>query len=158
MLGTNAHYMYISYYRYLTSTEWSTLYGGKRPRGPNGDQQSNTDTDEFRRLPFDHCAVSMQPFENPYCDSQGNIFDLAALVPFLKKHKVNPVTGGKLDVKSLTKLNFTKNSSGEYHCPVMFKAFTPYSHIVAIKPTGNVFSYEVSQARLFLAIITYFIQ
>ncbi|ODN05439.1 Peptidyl-prolyl cis-trans isomerase-like 2 [Orchesella cincta] len=121
---------------YLTFTEWSTLYGGKRPKSM---QQDNS---EFQRLPYDHCALSLQPFENPYCDAHGNIFELTALVPFLKKFKVNPITGEKLDAKSLIKLNFTKDSDDKYHCPVLYKVFTANSHICAIRTTGNVFSFE----------------
>lgn len=45
-------------------------------------------------------------------------------------------------MKGLIKLNFYKNSSDEYHCPVLFKTFTKNSHIVAVSTTGNVFSYE----------------
>jgi hypothetical protein len=70
--------------RYLTYTEWTTLYGGKRT-GP--------ETSTFRRLPFDHCCLCLQPFEHPYCDKQGNIFELQAVVAYLKKFKSNPVTG-----------------------------------------------------------------
>lgn len=66
------------------------------------------------------------------------------LLPFLKKYKVNPITGEKLDAKQLTKLNFTKNGEGKYHCPVLYKVFNANSHIVANKLTGNVFSFEVS--------------
>lgn len=33
--------------------------------------------------------------------------------------------------------------TGEYHCPVLNKVFTEFTHIVAVKTTGNVFSYEV---------------
>ncbi|KAK6258656.1 hypothetical protein SCA6_013130 [Theobroma cacao] len=32
--------------------------------------------------------------------------------------------------------------AGEYHCPVLNKVFTEYTHIVAVKTTGNVFCYE----------------
>lgn len=31
----------------------------------------------------------------------------------------------------------------QYHCPVTFKIFNENTHIVAIKPTGNVYSMEV---------------
>lgn len=48
----------------------------------------------------------------------------------------------KADAKSLIKLNFFKNAQDDYHCPVLFKNFTKNSHIVAIRATGNVFSYE----------------
>lgn len=34
-------------------------------------------------------------------------------------------------------------SAGEFQCPVLNKVFTEFTHIVAIKTTGNVFCYEV---------------
>lgn len=95
-------------------------------------------------MPYDHCCLTLQPFQHPYCDPQGNIFELEAILEYIKKLKHNPVTGKPLDTKTLIKLNFHKNSEGQYHCPVLFKLFTKHSHIVAIKTTGNVFSYEVS--------------
>lgn len=122
---------------YLTYTEWTTLYGGKKS-GPADD----TDDANFRRLPFDHCCLSLQPFEHPYCDANGNVFELEAILPYLKQYKHNPVSGRSLDQKSLIKLNFYKNAEDQYHCPVLFKLFTKHSHIVAVKTTGNVFSYE----------------
>lgn len=33
--------------------------------------------------------------------------------------------------------------AGEYHCPVLNKVFTEFTHIVAVRTTGNVFCYEV---------------
>ena len=49
----------------------------------------------------------------------------------------------------MIRLNVHKNAEGEYHCPVLFKQFTDKSHIVAIRTTGNVFSYEaVEQLNL----------
>ncbi|XP_014205279.1 peptidyl-prolyl cis-trans isomerase-like 2 [Copidosoma floridanum] len=123
---------------YLTYTEWTTLYGGK----VSGTSSQSNDDGGFRRLPFDHCCLSLNPFKNPYCDAQGNIFDLEALLPYIKQYKHNPVTGKPLDAKSLTKLNFFKNAEGQYHCPVLFKAFTNTSRIVAVKTTGNVFLQE----------------
>ncbi|XP_028028823.1 RING-type E3 ubiquitin-protein ligase PPIL2 [Bombyx mandarina] len=121
---------------YLTYTEWTTLYGGKR---------SGTATEEdttFKRLPFDHCCLCLQPFDDPYCDADGNVFELQAIIDFRKKFKINPVTGKKLDIKTLIKLNFFKNAEDAYHCPVLFKPFTKNSHIVAIRTSGNVYSYE----------------
>ncbi|KAF7989070.1 hypothetical protein HCN44_007380 [Aphidius gifuensis] len=122
---------------YLTYTEWTTLYGGKKS-GNNDDSEEST----FRRLPYDHCCVSLQPFENPYCDENGNVFEYEAVLLYLKQYKHNPVTGKPLDMKSLIKLNFHKNAQDEYHCPILFKTFTKYSHIVANKKTGNVYSWE----------------
>lgn len=72
---------------YLTYTEWTTLYGGKR----SGTSKEEDTT--FKRLPFDHCCLCLQPFDDPYCDADGNVFELQAILEFVKKFKVNPVTG-----------------------------------------------------------------
>lgn len=63
-------------------------------------------------------------------------------MPYITKFKKNPVTGKPLAVKDLIKIQFHKNASGEYQCPVLHKVFTEFTHIVAVKKTGNVFSYE----------------
>lgn len=86
----------------------------------------------------------MAPFEHPYCDADGNIFELQAIVAFLKAFKLNPITGRPQDARSLIKLKFYPNLSdgGGYQCPSLFKPFTKNSHIVAVATTGNVFSYE----------------
>ncbi|KAG7280954.1 hypothetical protein CRUP_022965 [Coryphaenoides rupestris] len=68
--------------------------------------------------------------------------DKMSIVPWIKKYGTNPISGEKLEVKSLIKLNFTKNSDGKYHCPVLYNIFTNNSHIVTNKVTGNVFSNE----------------
>ncbi|KAL1498332.1 hypothetical protein ABEB36_009145 [Hypothenemus hampei] len=128
---------------YLTYTEWTTLYGGKRP-GIQSKEEKN-----FKRLPFDHCCLSLQPYEAPFCDLEGNIFDLDPLIPFLKKFKVNPVTGKPLDFHSLIQLNLKRNEEDGFECPVLFKPITNSSHVVAIATTGNVYSMEaVEQLNL----------
>lgn len=126
---------------YLTNKEWKEEWGGKKADIP--------EKASFRRLPFHSCSLSMQPFEHPLCTKDGIIFDLLNIVPYLKKYGKNPVTGEPLQAKELTKLNFHKNAEGQYHCPVTFKVFNNNSHIVAVKSTGNVFSYEaVEQLNL----------
>ncbi len=126
--------------RYLTATEWRTEWGGKKAGRLAG--VSSKDLRDFRRLPFDHCSLSFQPYEAPYTDEEGNIFDLPHIVPYIRKFKANPVTGKKLDASMLTKLHVYKNSNGEQHCPVLFKVFNDSTHIACVKTTGNVFSYE----------------
>ncbi|KAJ6656526.1 hypothetical protein lerEdw1_003651 [Lerista edwardsae] len=69
---------------YITCTEYTHFYGGKKAEIP----QSN-----FRRLPFDHCSLSLQPFEYPVCTPDGIVFDLLNIVPWLKKYGTNPITG-----------------------------------------------------------------
>ncbi|KAF6768337.1 hypothetical protein AHF37_03178 [Paragonimus kellicotti] len=131
---------------YLTCTEWSTLYGGKR---------ATEDKRRFKRLPFHCCSITFQPFKTPYCTKEGIIFDLENVLPFVRKHGLNPVTGKvhtpflvceiflqKMKAGELIKLNFYRNSDGKYHCPVTFKVFNENTHIVAVKVTGNVYSHE----------------
>uniref|UniRef100_A0A3P8ZXL2 RING-type E3 ubiquitin transferase n=1 Tax=Esox lucius TaxID=8010 RepID=A0A3P8ZXL2_ESOLU len=85
----------------------------------------------FRRLPFDHCSLSLQPFEYPMCTPDGIVFDLLSIVPWIKKFGTNPISG-----------EVRKQTAGKYHCPVLYTVFTNNSHIVANKVTGNVFSHE----------------
>ncbi|CAD5113220.1 DgyrCDS2403 [Dimorphilus gyrociliatus] len=118
---------------YLTATEWANEWGGKKK------QAIST---EFKRLPYYCCSLSMQPFENPYCTTDGVVYDLLNIMPFLKQYGMNPVSGVKMTAKDLVKLNFHKNKDDKFHCPVTFKIFNENSHIVAVKPTGNVYLME----------------
>lgn len=96
----------------------------------------------FRRLPFNFCSISLQPFQHPVCTAEGTVFDLTNILPWIKKHGTNPVNGETLKSAELIKLNFAKNEEGEYVDPVTYKVFTDNTHIVALKPTGNVFAYD----------------
>lgn len=125
---------------YLTTTEWKETYGGHKD-----DTGTRLQRAVFKRLPFTHCALSLLPFEDPVCTPDGIIFDLTHIVPYLKKHGVNPVTGKKLSSKELIPLKFSKDEKGNFRCPVTFKTFTPTSHIVAIRQTGNVYALEAVQ-------------
>jgi len=51
---------------YITYSEWTRDFGGVTQRK----------TDNYKRLPFNFCALSLQPFENPVCTDEGSIFDL----------------------------------------------------------------------------------
>src|SRR5438105_2856369 len=106
---------------YLTCTEWTTLYGGRTAAQNLLDATAGN---EFRRLPLDHCSLSMQPYTHPYCNTKGVIYDLQNIVPFVQKFGVDPYDGEKIDMKSLIKLNFRRNNSGQTHCPVLYKVFT----------------------------------
>eukprot|EP01083_Nonionella_stella_P105007 301673_1 len=117
---------------FLTSVEWRRDWGGFKGKKKSG----------VRPLPFNCCAVTFLEFENPVCDADGHQFDIENIVPFLHKHGTNPVTGKPLSTKDLIKLKYYKNDNGKYHCPLTFKEFTAHSHIVAIKTSGNVYSYE----------------
>lgn len=117
---------------YLTVSEHQ-LQGGKKTAGSK---------ERFERLPFYCCSLSLTPFAVPVCTEEGTIFELIHIIPYLKKHKKNPVNGRPLNPRDLIKLTFYKNSENEYHCPVTFKVFTENTYIVALKVTGNVYSAE----------------
>lgn len=99
-------------------------------------------TTEAPKLPFNYCTLSLTPCKNPVCAPDGTVFDLLQIVPYLQKHKQHPITKQPLAPKELVKLNIAKNSEGELHCPVTLKALNQHSHIVAIRNTGNVYSFE----------------
>jgi len=96
----------------------------------------------FTALPFDCCALSMSPYEDPVCTKTGALYDLLNIVPYIKKHRQCPVTGQPLGGKDLIRLTMSKNGEGKWQCPILCKPFAVNTHVVAIRPTGNVFSYE----------------
>lgn len=48
-------------------------------------------------------------------------------------------------MKQITRLTFHKTSDGKYMCPITNKEFNDFSHIVAVKTSGHVYSYEAIQ-------------
>lgn len=50
--------------------------------------------------------------------------------------------GQPLKSSELIKLNYAKNDDGDYVDPVTYKVFTDNTHIIALKNTGNVFSWD----------------
>jgi peptidyl-prolyl cis-trans isomerase-like 2 len=65
-----------------------------------------------------------------------------AIVDFITDYGVHPVSGEPLTNKDLKRLHFHKNANGKFFCPIMDKEFTESSHIVAVGPSGNVYSWE----------------
>ncbi|KAK9284180.1 hypothetical protein L1049_023348 [Liquidambar formosana] len=118
---------------FITKTEWATEWGGAKSK------ELHT---PFKRLPFSCCALTFTPFEDPVCTSDGSVFDIMNIIPYIRKYGKNPVTGAPLKQEDIIPLTFHKNSEGEYHCPVLNKVFTEFTHIVAVRTTGNVFCYE----------------
>eukprot|EP01035_Chromulina_nebulosa_P020873 gene20873-27058_t len=117
---------------FITATEWSEQYGGKK----------NVKSTSYRPLPFDHCGLTLVPFITPVCLNEGVIFELEALMEYIIKHKKNPITGDPVTSKDIIRLNIDKNADGEWQCPVLNKALTNNTHVVAIKTTGNVYCYD----------------
>ena len=74
---------------------------------------------------------------------------------------MDPITGKPMTSKDLVPLIFHKNdkgncansnhydfSKGKFHCPVTYKEFTDFTHIVAIKTSGHVYAWEAIEEYL----------
>ncbi|TDZ41168.1 Peptidyl-prolyl cis-trans isomerase-like 2 [Colletotrichum trifolii] len=139
---------------YITHSEWSSSDAYSASAGANANARSRPST--FRRLPFNFCAASLQPFKNPVCTKEGTIFDVEVISSWLDKHDTNPVNGEPLNAKDLIKLNFARNADtesrtpgfsdgqGDLIDPVSFKVFTDNTHIIAIRhgTYANVFAWD----------------
>ncbi|KAH8722556.1 peptidyl-prolyl cis-trans isomerase-like protein-like 2 [Phaeosphaeriaceae sp. PMI808] len=130
---------------YITHSEWSSSDAFGNARGANTSNRASATglSSTFKRLPYNYCAVSLQPFTDPVCTESGTIFDLTHILTWLSKHPdTNPVDGTSLKRADLVTLNFTKNEDDEYVDPVTYKVFTDNTHIVALKKSGNVFTWD----------------
>ncbi|KAI4866866.1 hypothetical protein F4820DRAFT_233804 [Hypoxylon rubiginosum] len=139
---------------YITHSEWSSSDAYSASTG----SRSGANGASFRRLPFNFCAASLQPFQNPVCTPDGIIFDVEVISKWLENHKTNPVNGEPLAARDLIKLNFARNGDvdtkgadglgsdrkGDLIDPVTFKVLTDNTHIVAIRhgTYANVFAWE----------------
>ncbi|OLN81552.1 Peptidyl-prolyl cis-trans isomerase-like 2 [Colletotrichum chlorophyti] len=140
---------------YITHSEWSSSDAYSASAGANVNARSRQGS-SFRRLPFNFCAASLQPFKNPVCTKEGTIFDVEVISSWLDKHHTNPVNGEPLGARDLIKLNFARNAESESRTPgfsdgqgdlidpVTFKVFTDNTHIVAVRhgTYANVFAWE----------------
>ncbi|KAF4985692.1 hypothetical protein FDECE_16382 [Fusarium decemcellulare] len=142
---------------YITHSEWSSSDAFSASVGAGASSRSQHANASFRRLPFNFCAASLQPFKNPVCTPQGTIFDVEVIGAWLEKHpNQNPVNGEPLQKKDLIRLNFARNAEsdslgaglsdgkGDLIDPVTYKVFTDNTHIVAIRhgTYANVFAWD----------------
>ncbi|KAG6160624.1 Peptidyl-prolyl cis-trans isomerase cyp8 [Claviceps purpurea] len=142
---------------YITHSEWSSSDAYSASSGANASSRNDSARPLFRRLPFNFCAASLQPFKDPVCTPDGTIFDVQVIAAWLDKHpNQNPVNGKPLNKKDLIRLDFARNASsdvlgagrsdgkGDLIDPVTYKVFTDNTHIVAIRhgTYANVFAWE----------------
>lgn len=68
-----------------------------------------------RKLPFACCALTLTPFKSPVCVSgSGIVFDNAALLEFLMKHKKDPVTGKDITTRDVITLHMDQDEEGRW--------------------------------------------
>ncbi|PYH87809.1 peptidyl-prolyl cis-trans isomerase [Aspergillus ellipticus CBS 707.79] len=127
----------------ITHSEWASedAFSANAGAGVGRFKRGGVDT-TFKRLPFNFCSLSLQPFSHPVCTPTGAIFDLTNILPWIKRHGTNPVNGTPLKSSELIKLKLARNESDEYVDPVTYKVFTDNTHIVALRNTGNVFAWD----------------
>jgi len=136
-MGKNTDKLYVTATEHSLGSHTANLSGAKGKRSGSA----------FQRLPFDCCALSLKPFEDlPVCTRDGTVYDLTNIMPYIRKHGTDPVTGKKLASGDLIKLNFFKNAQGNYHDPVSFKVFNEHTPITAIATSGNVFSRDTVES------------
>ncbi|GAA5949198.1 hypothetical protein JCM10213_008240 [Rhodosporidiobolus nylandii] len=123
---------------YVTHAEHSGALG-RHTAGSVGAQKKSA---VLSKLPFDCCALTLKPFETPVCTVDGTIYELLAIIPFLREHGTDPMTGKKMSAGDLIRLNFVKNNEDQYHDPITFKVFNDHTPICAIRTTGNVYARE----------------
>lgn len=121
---------------YITATESNT----RRSGGGSGAAP--------RALTFDRCALTFTPWETPVATPDGWIFDLAAVVPFLRRYKVSPSSGAPLTTRDLVRLQFHKNEDGAASCPVTGRVFTAHTKLAALRPTGNVYAWDAIETLI----------
>ncbi|KAJ5152196.1 hypothetical protein N7492_010491 [Penicillium capsulatum] len=128
---------------YITHSEWASEDAFSASAGAGvGKARRGGPHAAFKRLPFNFCSLSLQPFAHPVCTPTGTIFDLTNILPWIKKHGTNPVDGSPLKTSELIKLTIAKNEENEYVDPVTYKVLTDNTHIVALRNTGNVFAWD----------------
>ena len=97
-------------------------------------------------MPFHMCALTYQPWETPVClAGEGLIYDQRNLEAFLKKYGVSPSSGKPASSADMVPLHLSKNERGNFQDPISFREFTDHSHLVAIRPSGNVYLYDTVQ-------------
>lgn len=126
---------------YITHSEWASEDAFSANAGAGVSQAKNVNNLPFKRLPYNFCALSLQPFSHPVCTAEGTTFELTHILPWIKKHGTNPVDGKPLKSSDLVRLNFAKNEEGEgegeYVDPVTYKPFTNNTHMYAPNPRAT---------------------
>src|SRR5208337_1755581 len=72
----------------ITHSEWSSSDAYSASAGSNVSQKAPNGSN-FKRLPFNFCAASLQPFSHPVCTPEGTIFDVEVISQWLEKHGTN---------------------------------------------------------------------
>ena len=131
---------------YVTASEWQRDGGGKTLTTTLTERRSIQ-----KKLPFHCCALSFLPFgDHPVVSlKSGAMYDLDAVLPYVMKHKKDPVTGEAMKTSDLKPLKLKKCSTTDddddfahkYECPILGSEFTNATKICVVKKTGMYFEF-----------------
>lgn len=65
------------------------------------------------------------------------------LVEYVQEKKQHPITKEKMKIQDIIPLKFARDDKDKIICPVSLKELTEKTKIAAIKPSGNVFRFDV---------------
>uniref|UniRef100_A0A060T2U1 ARAD1C35574p n=1 Tax=Blastobotrys adeninivorans TaxID=409370 RepID=A0A060T2U1_BLAAD len=121
---------------FITHSEWSSG-GHSASSGASNVKVHHTASAQ----PFWTCSISQQPIQEDsgVCDTNGFVYDIRNIAPYIRRNGTNPVTGEPMTNKDLIKVKLAKNSDGNYVDPVSLKEFQAFSAVVLIKPSGRVY-------------------
>lgn len=122
---------------YITHGEWASgEYGGGKAA------RTLREGEVERPLPLDCCALTFTPVQSPMASSTGYIYERVAVEEYVKKYARDPVTYKPLSLKDLFLLHLERDPSGELICPVTGKPLSSHQLVLAVRPTGRVYSGE----------------
>ncbi|KAI3624016.1 cyp8 [Malassezia furfur] len=125
---------------FVTPSEHSGVYG--RHGASTGARKAEAAV----VVPFDMCALTHEAWRTPAClPDEGLVYERANLERFLDKYHVSPASGRPASRDEILALHMARNERGQLYDPVSCKELTDHSHLVAVKPTGNVFLYDTVQ-------------
>ena len=138
---------------YVTASEWQRDGGGKTLTNTTLISERRSMSIQKKKLPFHCCALSFLPFgDHPVVSlKSGAMYDLDAVLPYVMKHKKDPVTGETMKTSDLKPLKLKKcftNTNGrddsahnKYECPILGSEFTNATKICVVKKTGMYFEF-----------------
>ena len=134
---------------YVTASEWQRDGGGKTLTMTTLTSERRSSIIQ-KKLPFHCCALSFLPFgDHPVVSlKSGAMYDLDAVLPYVMKHKKDPVTGETMKTSDLKPLKLKRcrtNTNGrdahKYECPILGSEFTNATKICVVKKTGMYFRF-----------------
>ena len=129
---------------YITPREWAEDFGGHKARA---DLPAGAGV-----LPYDQCGLTFRAFEpagpgtvfaGAVAGPTGVLYDVRALAAYMRTHGgADPATGARLRRTDLVPARLHVDAVGRFHCPALYREFTPATKIALVRPSGNVYCWD----------------